>query len=384
MYFAEHQFLGDTVDISKDGKAGPSGASTTATALTLENGLVVTYGEINGFAGDYFGLVEPISSGDNIDKRKEMFQRWFDLLGHSPCGKSKAEAIREELKPINHQVNDILRSVSSNPDELAAVYKNNPLNVWSLDAISKDPRWISGASFLQLAEANIDHFGLEARLTYDAGHALALDWAAKGDISKALAINGFADHFLEDSFAAGHMRVPRAGIAEVARKDTTGILHKAINLSSYVMHEEDGELGLWVESPCGDKWKAYGDGRLNGIDTTDKATSTNISQCRKALQQSVKEVYDAYTSKQVIGPSQFAAWQHAPIMDKISLDKENHSPLVKIEGGKLFSRVYGPKTVMYEETSDYVSWISFYEKNHIRVEDQLNLLGKKILDYFTK
>lgn len=69
------------------------------------------------------------------------------------------------------------------------------------------------------------------------------------------------------------------------------------------MHEEDGELGLWVESPSGMKWKAYGDSRLPGRDDTGKATSTNLEQCRKALHQSVQEVHDAHIKKQAILPS---------------------------------------------------------------------------------
>lgn len=234
MYFAEHRFLGDTVDISKDRQ---SGVSTLATPLTLENGLVVTYGEINGFAGDYFGLDKPISSDGSLEKRKDIFQRWFDLLGFSPGGKPKAEAIRTELKIMNDKADKVLRSASNNAaEELAEVYRKTPLDLQQLNKVSTDQRWTNGASFMQLLEANIDHFGPEARLTYDAGHALALDWAAKGDLSKALAINGFADHFLEDSFAAGHMRVPRADIAEVSTHTMVVVPYfsKLINASSSV------------------------------------------------------------------------------------------------------------------------------------------------------
>lgn len=221
MYYAEHRFLGDTTDISKKGSISPPDLSAIATPLKLENGLVVTYGEINGFAGDYFGYDKPISSETSIDKMKDIFQRWFDLLGFSPGGKAKAEALRAELKPVNNQADKILRSSNGTANELAAVYQKTPLDIWHLDTVSKDMRWANGASFMQLLEANVDHFGPEARLTYNAGHALALDWAAKGDLNKALAINAFADHFLEDSFAAGHMRVPRAEIMEVSKHDTS-------------------------------------------------------------------------------------------------------------------------------------------------------------------
>lgn len=224
MYYAEHRFLGDTIDVNGDHDLQSNGVARTASTLKLENGLLISYGEINGFAGDYFGYDKPISSEHNIDKMKDLFQRWFDLLGYSPGGKLKAEALRSELKPLNDQAEKILRSpFGGTAAELAAVYQKSPLDIWSLDVVSKDSRWANGASFMQLLEANVDHFGLEARATYDAGHALALDWAVKGDLNKALAINGFADHFLQDSFAAGHMRVPRAEIMAVSQDPSNSL-----------------------------------------------------------------------------------------------------------------------------------------------------------------
>jgi Flp pilus assembly protein TadG len=73
-----------------------------------------------------------------------------------------------------------------------------------------------GSSFRHLPEQNLDHFGVEARPTHNAGYAAALALAAEGELSIALAINGFADNFLQDYFAAGHIMVPRREIAEIA------------------------------------------------------------------------------------------------------------------------------------------------------------------------
>lgn len=145
------------------------------------------------------------------------------------------------------------------------------------------------------------------------------------------------------------------------------------------MHEEDGELGLWVESPSGEKWKAFGDGRLPGKDTTNGATTSNLDQCRKALQASINEVHDTHSSGQIIQTSQFTAWQHAPIIERISPNPDNHSPLVKVEGGKLFRRVNGPKSQKYEETSEFTAWLAFYQENFSRVEAQVRLMVQKFL-----
>lgn len=238
MYFAEHRFLGDTVHVLKASANNQSGPSQdSAATLTLSNGLNVTYGEINGFAGDYFGLDKPISSEPNIELMRETFRRWFDLLDFSPAGKLKAEAIRNELSVMNNKALAVMRSGSDNAAaELAAVYRDTPLDITRLEEVSKDARWAIGSSFMQLLEANVDHFGAEARSTYDAGHSVALDLAAKGELETALAVNGFADHFLQDSFAAGHIRVPRREIADIAKQHTYTIpeFSKIINASSNV------------------------------------------------------------------------------------------------------------------------------------------------------
>lgn len=64
-------------------------------------------------------------------------------------------------------------------------------------------------SYLELAEINWDHFGDDALTAYSAGHEVALSKAYNGNLERAYTMNAFADHFLEDLFAAGHVRTPR-------------------------------------------------------------------------------------------------------------------------------------------------------------------------------
>jgi len=150
--------------------------------------------------------------------------------------------LRAELKVVNDQVDRVLRSATGGTgDELAMIYKKTPLNVWRMEEVSKDARWAKGANFMRLLETNADHFGNEARLVYNAGHSLAIDYAVKGDFSKALAINGFADHFLQDSFAAGHLRVPRAKIMDLSKAAVLG-LEKVINFSANVSFPAAGSV----------------------------------------------------------------------------------------------------------------------------------------------
>jgi len=63
--------------------------------------------------------------------------------------------------------------------------------------------------YFGLARINWDHFGEYARTAYNAGHSIAIQKAVGGDLEGAYTLNAFADHFLEDSFSAGHLRTPR-------------------------------------------------------------------------------------------------------------------------------------------------------------------------------
>ena len=134
---------GGEVDLSKiTSKAAPS---------ELGNGLLTTYGEISAFAGDYFGYDKPISSESTTEQMKDVFKRWFDILGYSPGGKGKAEAVRAVLQTVNDQAEEVLPSASNYDDaaaadQLALVYQKNPLDIWHLDNITKDARWANGAA----------------------------------------------------------------------------------------------------------------------------------------------------------------------------------------------------------------------------------------------
>lgn len=144
------------------------------------------------------------------------------------------------------------------------------------------------------------------------------------------------------------------------------------------MHNEDGELGLWLESPSGEKWKSFGDGRLPGKDNSSNATTTNLDQCLKAVKQSIAEVHDAYNNKKVIQPSEFAAWHHAPIIAKVSEHPQNHAPLLKVQEGQLMRRVGGVSSSNYKLTRDLGEWVEFWTENFAQVEDQVKLMISKV------
>lgn len=79
-------------------------------------------------------------------------------------------------------------------------------------------------SYIRMAQLNLDHFGEDSRIAYNAGHTMALKIPAAGDLEIGYAMNAFADHFLGDSFASGHFRTPRR-VLHGDNKDVQGAVN---------------------------------------------------------------------------------------------------------------------------------------------------------------
>lgn len=132
-------------------------------------------------------------------------------------------------------------------------------------------------SYVELALRNVDHFGWHNVVAYVRHHtaALQLAIAAKGEDNerwrRALVYNSFADHFLTDGFAAGHLRVPRAEIIDWAT--SLGWSGKLAGILSKVLHDQDGHVtslhgehskgeGLRVTNAKRADWLTFCDGQL--------------------------------------------------------------------------------------------------------------------------
>src|SRR5262249_12471780 len=108
------------------------------------------------------------------------------------------------------------------------------------------------------------HFNPMATRSWREDHQRALDHALSaprltgGAITEAweLAVyeNAFADHFLHDSFAAGHMGVNRPPSSAAAPQ---------------AFHDDRNTEGRNVRSRSGDSWRTYGDGHLDDKENED-------------------------------------------------------------------------------------------------------------------
>lgn len=205
----EHDYLGNTITLQwHDSKSYIASKKT----FTLPNGLQLTYGQINCLAGDFYGSNNPISNGTTLDQQKQYFtDAWNTLAAKSSFQPADANAILSALKTEVDAVNDAIVGGGNDLSAGAEAYSKLPdENVTFTSLTLGRPNDIPG--YLGLSLINFDHFGADARTAYNAGHLVALTAAtgkAPADLEKAYSLNAFADHFLEDSFSAGHLRTPR-------------------------------------------------------------------------------------------------------------------------------------------------------------------------------
>ncbi|MCJ1354020.1 MAG: hypothetical protein MMC33_004007 [Icmadophila ericetorum] len=375
--YAEHCFLGNELKLKF-----LNGTFEAATKeLTLENDVHLTYGQINGLGGDFFGTYDPICKGETFKDQCDRFQRAYACLGkeknRTPWELKLILDTRKEELAVIKKARDEGRSTAEAYNTLV---KDGLSGLWGFKeeaelsaATVGRADWGKSAapSYVKLAQINFDHFGEDARRAYNAGHYCAMQEAARpgGNLEIAYAMNAFADHYLGDCFAAGHMRTPRralhatytqtaysvvtapvAGIAKFGEWLTSkmGVSTKAADLlgdrsgpaialapdmCSKYMHDEDNALGLTVSNPAGKTWKAYGDKRL-----FEKDNEENCEYMRRALQASANEIFKVYKSKKVIEDTAiFAAWKHAPTLESLYRNG-NHSPMWKTDNGKLLVR----------------------------------------------
>ena len=205
--YAEHKMMGEML-LLKWPKTNPTAGDKE---LTLPNGVRLSYGEINGLGGDFFGSYHPVCTGKDFEQQCQYFMDAFDTLGQSGKALEEVANLRQNRK---EEVEAIAKAVN-NGESTFDVYKSLKRD-GIVPGISQEDQEVSlitmkgeGPSYLRLAQINLDHFGKDAVTAYNAGHYCALKKAAEGQLELAYAMNAFADHYLGDCYASGHYRTPR-------------------------------------------------------------------------------------------------------------------------------------------------------------------------------
>lgn len=189
-------------------------------------------------------------------------------------------------------------------------------------------------AYVELALRNTDHFGWHNMLAYVRHHraALQLAYEARGrendTFRRALYTNAFADHFLTDGFAAGHVRVPRAEIRAWAEQQKLN--DRIAGALSKLLHDQDGHVdvsslhsltdestraehdGLRVQDSTGARWTSYCDGQLFLF--TGALQSEAVKRPVLAVSASVQELLLAWRQGE-LPAGEYAATRYVPFPD---------------------------------------------------------------------
>jgi hypothetical protein len=256
-----------------------------------------SYGELVALSGDFYG------SPQELFEEKPSPLPWLyeanDLSDLRKAFQTELAWIEDEQRGLN----------VGYPDESIALAWNSK-------------------SMIELALDNNAHFGWHNIVAYCRHHAEALELAYKSDQKnendptwrRAIFYNAFADHFLTDAFAAGHVRVPRAQIREWGK-----INHYSEKLAgglSKVLHDQDGHVntnhsggekyladeGLRVRNTLGAEWYTRCDGQLFIVKPTHELL---IQQPVQAVAMSLIELFTARRDR-VIPKGTYQALLHVP------------------------------------------------------------------------
>ncbi len=338
---SEHVAVGNAIELSA---ADNTRVPAAATPLPVGNRTLL-YGQVVALGGDFYGVGAQVASAghpalealDPISSAaipEQAFSSAYLTLASAPSAELDAilTVMDEEQQAIDAAIAAKLQP-SAGYEKLgdSLSYKWNeitgggPASGGVLSILTLPGRYID------LAAVNMDHFGADAVTSYLAGHGLAMKQAAQlhgqdpqsravqMKLLQCYGINAFADHFLTDLFAAGHLRTPRRALWSTPQTiaGETGLLARAA-------HNEDNHDGLHVENARGDQWTAYGDGK-----ELDDVNAANRALAVAAVQASADEVYRAFVTGEASVPAP-AALQYIPKLDFTARPVPgglNHAPL---------------------------------------------------------
>lgn len=399
--YAEHLMLGNKVQLQwSDTVTTPA----FQRPLKLENGVTLTYGDINALGGDFFATMNPICMGSSFQDQCARFKQAFETLDKSSRAVQEVPKIQAANQPELNAIGTATQNGTTTADtgaiyaKLDETVNKNHVEDKALDDATRRP---NDPSYMAIAQLNLDHFGADGRTAYNAGHYCALQAASSGNLELAYAMNAFADHFLGDAFASGHFRTPRRklhgspsnvqGAVDTISKIVLGNDKAAMvaalavqifnprtsvylafdslapDFCSKFMHQEDNVLGLWLTNKRGDKWQVFGDTKM-----FDPGNALNCKFMLQGLQTSVSEVYEAFkagSGAPTKDPSTYGVWNIAPSAE---IPGSNHQPLFR-QDGWYRSPINDPKSKSY---TDPTPW---YNKGY-----KLLAIDLFSSDYFSK
>jgi hypothetical protein len=217
--------------------------------LTLE--VRRSFGTVNAWAGDHAKLNPP----------NGQLRRFADL--------------HVELQHVKGSINyEFFKLATANWDHFMPL----AIRVWlefHREAVRLARKW---------AREHAGEIGYRAEATADGDHVLLFD-LDETDLARALFLEGYAAHFLEDCFVSGHLRTPRLLFGEE-------VIH---GLLSKEMHDEDNARRLESTNAKGEPFRLCGEDEDKDDfvkRAKDKDLQRLLGEVTGALATSVQQVLD--------------------------------------------------------------------------------------------
>lgn len=345
----EHIAIGDSVAL----KFSPDDLGQLDHVLHFPNGLALTYGETLSL-GDFYAVEgQPISTETSGTARQAIFLAAFESFATNHAAAAevpvimgflhKEQTILEDGIKHGQKPSDIFKQLSQDENrQLNCITGGDCSSTW----------WTKLGRYFRLAEENYDHFGDNALIAYQTGHALAIEAAIEAgqahDVQRlemAYAMNALASHYLSDRFSTGHIREPRMELPASVTPRMVGTL-----LCKY-MHNEESRNGLHVYNARGDYWVAYGDHYY-----LDSVNDKSREILQEALQNSANEIFFAYQTGSV-PPDSVTALIPKPYKANTAGEPNIAQMFYWDEGTqKLFRRVDLANVTDYHWTIDWWGW----------------------------
>lgn len=333
----EHFLLGNAINLKFPGGI-EKGSNSILLQIPLSNGTTqkLSFAHLVYLAGDFMGDPNTQIGGHAMHTNMINFQTNYNVLFNAPA-KDYLPAI---IKIVNEEL-ELNKDNIINHEELNIPEEDNiRFNCATGGGCNKLTFLTNFGLYMKLATNNYDHFGQDAIDSYLAGHKLALDTAKTAKLTNnesllrsAYAQEAYAEHFLTDLFASGHLRTPRRAIVNwcsYTKSEIASYLTK-------VMHDEDNQDGVWITNGNGERWKTYGDHSLFINDN-----SSSMQQAVKVMQKSVDQIFAVYNGEVSVDVAYSAGEMELPNLKAINVDQENKPALFK-EGddGKMYEYYKG-------------------------------------------
>jgi hypothetical protein len=324
----EHREIGD--DATK-------GAHGETKMVQLAPDYRVTYGEMVALAGDFFGSIEQLRAIAAVNGKGAGTREEIEYLRRAKLPQLSDDEQTKRTKEFSEAA---VRAADKRYYKLAASNASHFANPEKGDETKPTAEKLKGAGeAVKVGDQMLMATPNNAAGHYRLNHLKAIGEAvsvgkAKGSIDTAMAANAFSDHYLTDSFSAGHQRTQRTSISKYWNAKVPMFFHNfkgylAETLAKYIndhktligvlsvdmindfstsaleetlakkgmpdfqfgdlvagtIHDYDNEKGVEVTVDGADK-KIFGDDNLGKGDTKDVVT--------RAVKASVADIEAAY------------------------------------------------------------------------------------------